>query len=301
LDDKELAMWIDFHLHRFDWIDAPSDIAPRIAHLAGRAEGVGVRTLSVMDHFFQMDSVAPADDPMLECYTTLAFIAGRTETLRLRPLVTGVTYRHPGVLAKTMTTLDVVSRGRAELGVGAAWYEREHLGLGVPFPSLAERFEWLEETVQICLQMWSDDNGPFRGRHFALEETLCSPMPVCVPRPRILIGGGGETKTLALVARYADACNIFGDPVEVSHKLDVLQRHCDGIGRDIGEIEVTGGSRGLPADATTDDIVRAAEALAAVGVGALVASPVGDDPTAHLETVWGPAVERLADVEPLRL
>jgi F420-dependent oxidoreductase-like protein len=254
-----------------------------------------------MDHFFQMDWMAPAEDPMLECYTALAFIAGRTSTLRLRALVTGVTYRHPGILAKAMTTLDVVSRGRAELGVGAAWYEREHRGLGVPFPPTAERFERLEEAIQICLQMWSDDNGPYRGRHYQLEETICSPQPVSAPRPRIMIGGSGERKTLRLVAQYADACNIFGGPDEIAHKVEVLRRHCDAVGRDPNEIEVTAMYRDFPTDTSTDDVVRGAEAFAEVGVATLVASAVGDDPAAALESTFGPAMARLAAIEPARL
>ena len=147
-----------------------------------------------MDHYFQMEQMASAEDPMLEGYTALGFVAGRTERLRLRLLVTGVTYRYPGLLAKTVTTLDVLSGGRDELGIGAAWYEREHLAFGVPYPPVAERFERLEETLQICLQMWSDDNGPYEGRHYRLAETLCSPMPVSHPRPRILIGGGGKRR-----------------------------------------------------------------------------------------------------------
>ena len=221
-------MNIDLHVHRFDWAGGPADIAPGVEDLAQRAEAVGVRTLSFMDHYFQMDRFAPAEDPMLEGYTALGFVAGVTDRLRLRPLVTGVTYRHPGLLAKIVTTLDVLSIGRAELGIGAAWYEREHLGLGVPFPPLAERFERLEETIQISLQMWSDDNGPYKGRHYQLTETLCSPPPVSRPRPRILIGGSGERKTLRLVARYADACNLIGGSAEIASKLDVLRRHCDG-------------------------------------------------------------------------
>ncbi len=231
-----------------------------------------------MDHFFQMDWMAPAEDPMLEGYTALGFVAGRTERLRLRLLVTGVTYRHPGILAKVVTTLDVVSSGRAELGIGAAWYDREHRGLGVPFPPTAERFERLEEAIQICLQMWSDDNGPYEGRHYRLDETICSPMPVSTPRPRILIGGGGERKTLRLVAQYADACNLFGGPEEVAHKLDVLRRHCDAVGRDPNEIEVTVLFRDLPPDATADDVVRGAEALAKIGVSTLVTGPVDRRP-----------------------
>src|SRR5215204_999976 len=206
-------MDLDYHIMRFDWARGPSGIGPGVADLSQRAEAMGVRTVSFMDHFFQMDWMAPAEDPMLEGYTALGFVAGRTERLRLRLLVTGVTYRYPGLLAKIVTTLDVLSGGRAELGIGAGWYEREHRALGVPFPPLAERFERLEETLQICLQMWSDDDGPYEGRH------------------RILIGGGGERKTLRLVARYADACNIVGDPAVVAKKVDVLRRHCDDAGR----------------------------------------------------------------------
>src|SRR3954465_16081925 len=294
-------MHVDIHVSRFDWAGGPAGIGPGVADLAQRAEAIGVRTLSFMDHFFQIERMAPAEDPMLEGYTALGFVAGRTEKLRLRLLVTGVTYRHPGVLAKTVTTLDVVSSGRAELGIGAAWYEREHEGLGVPFPPLAERFERLEEAIQICLQMWSDDTGAYEGRHYQLAETLCSPMPVSTPRPRIMIGGSGERKTLRLVAQYADACNIFGAPDEVAHKVDVLRRHCDAVGRDPNEIEVTAMYRDFVSDATPDDIVRGAEAFANVGVSALVTSAVGDDPGAYLEFTFGPVVDRIATIEPVRL
>ncbi len=289
-------MHLDLHVSRFDWAGGPSGIGPGVADLAVRAEAVGVRTLSFMDHFFQMDWMAPAEDPMLEGYTALGFVAGRTERLRLRLLVTGVTYRHPGLLAKSVTTLDVVSGGRAELGIGAAWYEREHRGLGVPFPPTAERFERLEEAIQICLQMWSDDDGPYAGRHYQLAETLCRPQPVSTPRPRILIGGAGEKKTLRLVAQYADACNIFGGPDEVAHKVDVLRRHCDAVGRDPAEIEVTAMYRDLPPDATVDEVVGGAEAFANVGVSTLVTGAVGDDPAGWLEATFGPAMERLGAV-----
>src|SRR6476620_3042127 len=294
-------MDLDLHVSRFDWACGPSGIAEGVAGLAARAEGIGVRTLSVMDHFFQMDWMAPAEDPMLECYTALAFVAGRTATLHLRALVTGVTYRHPGLLAKTVTTLDVVSSGRAELGIGAAWYEREHRGLGVPFPPVSERFERLEEAIQICLQMWSDDNGAYEGRHYRLEETLCSPMPVSAPRPRIMIGGSGERKTLRLVAQYADACNIFGNADEVAHKVEVLRRHCDDVGRDPNEIEVTAMYRDLPRGAAVDDVVRGAEAFAKVGVSTLVTGAMGDDPAGWLETTFGPAMQQLAEIEPAPL
>ena len=293
-------MHLDLHVPQFDWIDDPADFGPSLGALAQRAEAIGVRTMSFMDHYFQMDWMAPAEHPMLEGYTALGFIAGRTERLRLRLLVTGVTYRHPGLLAKTVTTLDVVSGGRAELGIGAAWYEREHLGLGVPFPPTGERFERLEETLQICLQMWSDDDGTYHGKHYQLEETLCRPVPVSQPRPRILIGGGGERKTLRLVAQYADACNLFGAPDEVAHKLDVLRTHCDAVGRDPNEIEVTAMFRDLPPDCTTDDICQRAEAFAAVGVSTLVTSGSGSDPGGWLESTFAPAMDRLADIRPAR-
>ncbi len=294
-------MHLDLHVHRFDWAGGPSRIGTGVRDLAGRAEAIGVRTLSFMDHYFQMERMAPAEDPMLEGYTALGFVAGATERLRLRLLVTGVTYRHPGLLAKIVSTLDVLSMGRAELGIGAAWYEREHRGLGVPFPPLAERFERLEETIEICLQMWSDDNGAYEGRHYRLEETLCSPLPVSRPRPRILIGGSGERKTLRLVARYADACNIFGDPHEIAAKLDVLRRHCDDVGRDPNEIEVTASYRDLPPGAGVGEVLEGARALARIGVSTLVTGPVGDNPAAWLEDTFGPAMGDLAAIEPARL
>jgi len=294
-------MNLDIHVSRFDWAGGAAGIGPGVATLAERAESIGVRTLSFMDHFFQMDWMAPAEDPMLEGYTALGFVAGRAERLRLRLLVTGVTYRHPGLLAKIVTTLDVLSGGRAELGIGAAWYEREHRALGVPFPPVAERFERLEEAIQICLQMWSENNGPYEGRHYQLAETLCSPMPVSSPRPRILIGGSGERKTLRLVAQYADACNLFGGPDEVAQKLDVLRRHCDTIGRDPNEIEVTAMYRDIAPDATVDDVVRGAKAFARVGVSSLITGAVGDDPAGWLESNFGPAMERLAAIEPTPL
>jgi F420-dependent oxidoreductase-like protein len=294
-------MRLDLHVSRFDWAGPPSGIGVGISDLAQRAEALGVRTLSFMDHYFQMDMMAPAQDPMLEGYTALGFVAGRTERLRLRLLVTGVTYRHPGLLAKTVTTLDVVSAGRAELGIGAAWYEREHRGLGVPFPPTAERFERMEEAIQICLQMWSDNDGAYKGKHYQLEETLCRPEPVSSPRPRILIGGGGERKTLRLVAQYADACNLFGEPAEVAHKVQVLRRHCEAVGRDPNEIEVTAMFRNLPPAPTPDDVLRSAQAFADVGVSTLVTGATGDDPSGWLESTFGPAVDRLAGIEPTRL
>jgi F420-dependent oxidoreductase-like protein len=294
-------MKLDLHVSRFDWAGGPSGIGPGVADLARRAEAVGVTTMSFMDHFFQMDWMAPATDPMLEGYTALGFVAGCTSRLRLRLLVTGVTYRHPGLLAKTVTTLDVVSGGRAELGIGAAWYEREHLGLGVPYPPTAERFERMEEAIQICLQMWRGDESGFQGTHYQLAETICSPRPVSEPRPRILIGGSGERKTLRLVAQYADACNlIVGTRDELAHKIDVLSRHCDDLGRDLNDIEITTMYRDIAPDATVDDVVRGAEELAALGVSALVTGAMGPDPGGWLESTFGPAMDRIVAIEPKR-
>jgi F420-dependent oxidoreductase-like protein len=290
-------MHVDLHIPRFTWPGGPSAIGPTLKATARTAESIGVRTMSVMDHWFQMERVWPAEEPMLEGYSTLAFAAAATERLRFRLLVTGVTYRHPGLLAKTVTTVDVLSGGRAELGIGAAWYEREHLALGVAFPPLAERFERLEEALQICRQMWSDDNGPYEGKHYQLAETLCSPPPVSSPRPRILIGGGGERKTLRLVATYADACNINGDPATVAHKIEVLRRHCEAVGRDPSEIEITV-SFMEPDDSTPASNVAGAEALAKLGVSTVVARSVQPDPVAFLESKWAPAIEQLKGVEP---
>lgn len=227
------------HVGNFSWPGGPEAIAPTIAGIGRAAEEAGVSYVSFMDHFFQIPPIGPHTEPMLEGYTALAFLAAHTSTVTLQLLCTGVTYRHPGLLAKTVTTLDVLSGGRAALGIGAAWFDREHIGLGVPFPPLAERFERLEETVQICLQMWSPEDGPFIGKHYRLEETLCVPAPISRPRPPIMIAGGGEKKTLRLVAKYADACNIFGSPAEISSKLDVLRGHCEVEGRDYGTITVT--------------------------------------------------------------
>ena len=233
-------MKLGLHYWTYSTPADPAAIAPTLAHTAQIAEQGGVSSFTVMDHYFQMDQYASADEPMLEGYTTLGYVAGRTDRMTLGLLVTGVMYRLPGLLAKIVTTLDVLSGGRARLGIGASWYEREQRGLGVPVVPVAERFERLEETVQICLQMWSDNNGSFDGRHYQLAETLCVPAPISQPRPPIMIGGNGEKKTLRLVARYADACNVFGtSPADVAHKFDVLRAHCADEDRDYDTIDKT--------------------------------------------------------------
>lgn len=238
----------------FSWPGSPGNDRQMLADIARAAEDAGFSSLWVMDHFFQLPMIGDAELDMLEGYTTLAYIAAVTERISLGTLVTGVTYRHPGVLVKQVTTLDVLSGGRAWLGIGAAWFEREHEGLGVPFPPMAERFERLEEAVQIALQMWSGDDGGFKGKHYTLSETICSPQPAQQPRPPIMIGGGGERKTLRLVARYADACNVAGNAQEIAHKFDVLRRHCDDVGRDYDEIERTVMTIAPPGEAAIDPV-----------------------------------------------
>lgn len=222
----------------FSWPEAPTSIGPTLAQIAKDAEDAGMSSLWVMDHFFQISMVGPPELDMLEGYSALAFVAAHTSTIELGTLVTGVTYRHPGLLMKTATTLDVLSGGRAWLGIGAAWNEEEHAGLGVPFPALTERFERLEETLQIAHQMRSGDESAYEGRHYHLQRSLNSPLPV--GRLPIMVGGSGERKTLRMVAQYADACNIFDLGRDgVKAKYDVLDAHCEALGRDPAEIERT--------------------------------------------------------------
>jgi F420-dependent oxidoreductase-like protein len=214
----------------------PECLGPDLAAVARAADQLGFDSLSVMDHFFQIRLIGPPEREMLEGYTTLAYLAGQTQRLTLGTMVTGVHYRHPGLLGKIVTTLDVLSGGRAWLGIGAGWNEDESRGLGVPFPPLTERFARLDETLQIVLQMWRGDEQPFHGQHYDLARPLNSPQSLSRPHPRILIGGSGERKTLRLVARYADACNLWPTP-EIPHKLDVLRAHCETEGRDYATIE----------------------------------------------------------------
>ncbi|GAA1922175.1 LLM class F420-dependent oxidoreductase [Nocardioides marmoribigeumensis] len=288
-------MQLGVHYANFTHPDWQSRLADRLDETARVADQGGVSLLSVMDHFFQMEMLGGPPEPMLEGYTTLGHLSGLTERVRLTLLVTGVTYRHPGLLAKQVATLDVLSRGRAVLGLGAAWYEREHLGLGVPFPPLAERFERLEETLRVVHQMWGDDDGAFEGTHYRLAETVCVPPPVQRPHPRILLGGSGEQKTLRLVARYAGACNLFGAETDViGHKLDVLRRHCEVEGTDYDAIEKT--VLVSPDAEGWQGLVRRAEALAPLGVDTVVTMPGSDDPVAEVTTLVEEVVPRLADL-----
>ncbi|RZS89927.1 F420-dependent oxidoreductase-like protein [Motilibacter rhizosphaerae] len=271
-------MDLALHVPDFTPYGDPAGLAEGLTATARAAEDAGFVTLTLMDHWFQMEAMAPATDPMLDGYTALGFLAGRTERLQLGLLVTGVTYRHPGLLAKTVATLDVLSGGRALLGIGAAWYDREHRGLGVPFPPVAERFERLEEALQICKQMWSDDDGAYEGRHYQLAETLCVPQPLQPGGPPVLIGGMGERKTLRLVAQYADACNLFDAGLDVLRdKLAVLDQHCADVGRDPATVQRTVVAAGDPL-ADVDEFVARMQSYAELGISKAWVSRRGPGP-----------------------
>jgi F420-dependent oxidoreductase-like protein len=261
---------IGLQVPRFTWPGGPDGIRSRLADIGGAADEAGFASLWVMDHFFQIEMVGKLEEPMLEGYSALGFLAAVTEKVRLGTLVTGVVYRHPGILVKTATTLDVLSGGRSYFGIGAAWFERESCGLGVPFPAIGERFERLEETLQIARQMWSGQVGPYTGKHYHLVETLNSPQPISRPHPAILIGGMGEKKTLRLVAKYGDACNLFAFAgIDVlRHKLDLIKRYCDEIGRPYDAIERTtlGTANLAPAAMSVKQIVEMCRSLAEIGI-----------------------------------
>lgn len=288
-------MKLGVHYANFTHPEWQQRLTERLTETARVADQGGADLVTVMDHFFQMEDWGGPAEPMLEGYTTLGYLAAVTERVRLSLLVTGVTYRHPGLLAKTVTTLDRLSGGRAMLGIGAAWYGREHAGLGVPFPSTSERFERLEETLQICRQMWSDDDGAFTGTHYQLAETVSTP-PNVQSRLPILVGGAGERKTLRLVAQYADACNIFGQGADVmEHKLAVLRGHCDDVGTDYDAIEK---SVILDADplADTDAFLSDMAAYAAHGIEMVTLMPKGDDPVAWTSEVCERVLPQLREV-----
>lgn len=262
-------MRIGLQIPSFTWQGGTAVIGPKLAEIARTAEDAGFYSLWVMDHFFQIRGVGQPEEPMMESYSTLGFMAGLTKRVKLGTMVTGVVYRYPGILVKTATTLDVLSGGRAYLGIGAAWFEREALGLGVPFPPIKERFERLEETLQIAKQMWSGKVAAYQGKHYHLAETLTSPQPLSKPHPPILIGGMGERKTLRLVAQYADGCNLFArvGVDTLQHKLDVLRRHCDQVGRSYDEIEKTALNTAYlaPGQMSADQIIADCQKMASLG------------------------------------
>jgi F420-dependent oxidoreductase-like protein len=288
-------MKLALHFPNFSMPGGPAAFAPTLAATARAADEGGFATMTVMDHWFQMKPLGGSAEPMLEAYTTLGFLAAVTERIELGALVTGVTYRYPGLLAKTVATLDVLSGGRAMLGIGAAWYEEEHEAYGVPFPPLGERFERLTEALEVCEQMWSNDDGPYEGRHFQLGATICNPRPLASPRPRVLIGGGGERKTLRLVAEHGDACNLFDlGPDVVAHKLDVLREHCDALGRDYGAIQKTLTTSGE--DAEQDSFLQRMQVYAGLGIDQVWIRAQLPDPAGTTARLAERVLPRLAEL-----
>jgi len=292
-------MKVGLQIPYFTWPGGAPEIAPTLSRIAKSAEDAGFDSIWVMDHHFQIPMVGAAEMDMLEAYSTLNFIAAHTSRVGLGALVTGATYRYPGILIKQVTTLDVLSGGRAWLGIGAAWFEREHLGLGVPFPPLKERFERLEEALQIAKQMWnSDNNGAFEGKHYKLAETLNVPQALQKPHPRILIGGSGEKKTLRLVARYADACNISAiEGVDsVARKLAVLREHCESEGRNYNEIEKTVISVMMPGPngENTAQIVDQFGKLSEAGVQTVLGAVLGCENITPLEAMGRDVIPQVA-------
>lgn len=296
-------MKIGLQITRFNWEGvSPDQIAPTFARIATTADALGFDSLWVMDHFFQMEMPERnygAEQPMMDSYTLLAFLAGLTQRATLGTMVTGVHYRQPGHLVKIVSNLDVLSGGRAILGIGAGWYERESRGLGFPFPPVGERFERLEETLQIALKMWSGDATPFEGKHFTLAEPMNNPPALRKPHPPILIGGLGEKKTLRLVAQYADACNIFGYAGSefVQQKLDVIRRHCDDVKRDYNTIERTtlnGVAIGM--GTTPAQMIETCKAQAAVGVQHAIFNMPNDFTITPLEIIAREVMPEVRDL-----
>ncbi|GAA4170899.1 LLM class F420-dependent oxidoreductase [Gryllotalpicola koreensis] len=274
-------MDLGFHLAQLTFGSGPAELGPTVARIARDAEDGGIARLTVMDHFWQIGAYGPPERDMLEAYTFLGFLAANTSKVLLHTMVTGVVYREPGVLAKAVSTLDVLSGGRAGLGIGAAWNEEESRGLGIPFPPIAERFERLEEALQIVLQMWSDSDEPYHGRHYQLGRTLSVPATLSRPRPYLIIGGVGERKTLRLVAQYADACNWFAH-ADFPHLIDVLKGHCDTVGRDFDTIEKTAQGR-IDENTTRDSLLAELERLRGFGVRATYFSSPLSDPFRAIE------------------
>jgi F420-dependent oxidoreductase-like protein len=232
-------MKVGMQVSNFSVPRGPAALARELASVARTADDAGFGYIAVADHFLQARQVGPPEMEMLEAYTTLGYLAACTSRAALIAVVTGAVFREPGILAKIVTTLDVLSGGRAWLGIGAAWDAREARSLGIPFPPRAERFERLEETLQICLQMWRGDESPYGGKHYQLERPLNSPQSLSRPHPPVLIGGIGEKKTLRLVAQYADACNFPSTERDNAGKLDILRRHCEAVGRDYDTVYKT--------------------------------------------------------------
>jgi F420-dependent oxidoreductase-like protein len=295
-----MFMKIGLQIPSFTWPGGAEGTSSTLARIGQAAEQAGFSSLWVMDHFFQIEMIGKPEEPMLEAYSTLNFLAAVTKQIRLGALVTGVIYRYPGILVKTVTTLDVLSGGRAYFGIGAGWYEREAIALGVPFPPLKERFERLAETVEIALQMWSGNVAPYSGKHYRLAETLHSPQPISKPHPPIMIGGTGEKRTLPLVAKYADACNLyaFESPDVVRAKLDVLRRHCEAIGRPFEEIERTaiGSIDVRKGGMSAREAIEYCRTVSAAGIQHFIVSMPGDHQLTPIELMGNEVIPAVAEL-----
>jgi F420-dependent oxidoreductase-like protein len=283
----------------FTWPGGTPAIGPTLARTARLADDIGLDSIWVMDHFFQIRGVGPVEHPMLEGWTTLGFLAANTSRARLGLMVGGVHYRLPGLWVKAATTLDVLSGGRAWLGIGAAWNEYESRGLGFPFPPLGERFEMLEETLRIAHEMWQGERGSegeFDGRLFHAERLMNSPQSISRPRVPIMIGGGGEKKTLRLVAQYADATNVFGGPEAIHHKYEVLREHCEAVGRSYDEIERSNLQTIDLRRETPAQVVDRLGELADAGAQHIIFSLAGVEDAANLETVGREILPQVRDL-----
>jgi F420-dependent oxidoreductase-like protein len=293
-------MKLGLQINDFDWPGGPARLGATLAEIAQAAEEYGFDRIGVADHFWQHPIMGGPEADELECYTALAFLAANTSNIKLTAMVTGVHFRHPGVLAKTVTTLDVLSGGRAWLGIGAGHYEEEARGLGIPFPPLKERFEMLEETIQVCLRMWSGERGderPFEGAHYRLGRPLNLPQSLSKPHPPIMIAGDGERKTLRLVARYADTCSLRPTP-ELARKLDVLRAHCEAEGRDYEEIEKTCAfSLDVGEDGSrTDELIEGLRWLASMGIHTVIGPVPRVGQITPLETIGREVIPAVADL-----
>jgi F420-dependent oxidoreductase-like protein len=290
-------MRLSLNLTNYSWPEGPANLGAQLGWIARAADQADLDTVWVSDHLLQADPGAVPDAEMLEAYTTLGFLAAQTTRVRLGTMVTAVTHRAPALLVKAVTSLDVLSGGRAWLGIGAAYHQDEARAMGLPFPPTAERFERLEETLRLALQMWSGDDAAFEGTHYRLERPVGNPRPARQPHPPILIGGAGERRTLRLVARYADACNLFDIPDggrTVTHKLAVLARHCEEVGRSYDDIEKTLSTR-LEQGESPDAFVERCGALAALGIEHVVvitAGPWTEDAVACLAAA-APALRKI--------
>ncbi|MGW1769158.1 LLM class F420-dependent oxidoreductase [Streptomyces sp. NPDC002073] len=292
-------MKIGLCLGEFAWNGGAASMADTVASVARTADDAGFSLIGVGDHLWQGPHAGGPEQPVLECFTTLGVIAAHTRRALLAPIVAAGHFREPALLAKMVTTLDVLSGGRAVLGIGAGWYEEEAVENGIAYPSLAERFERVEETLQICLRMWDGEHGddrPFDGKHYRQTRALNVPQALTRPHPPILIGGGGEKKTLRLVAKYADACNLYPSP-DLADKLDVLRGHCETEGRDYDAIEKT---IILPVDlvgdgAKADELSGMLRGLAGLGVQTAIGIIAGPDPLRQVELLGEKVIPAVAD------